>query len=75
MSMERINGLLVVRHTETDGMLSVYRGAAHLGLIFPNFEGHRFWVSPDTDHPGEAGFDTEEEALNHLRSPAPKGSQ
>ncbi len=35
MTTQTIGNLTIIRHTQTDGTISVYRGDHHLGMIYP----------------------------------------
>ena len=65
MSTETRGDLTIIRHEQTDGTVSVYRGDTHLGLIYPalGFEA----VPTDADRAGAKHAD-EAAAIAYLNA-------
>jgi hypothetical protein len=68
MTIEHVRGVAIIRHTETDNLISVYRDVAHLGMIYPAL-GYLVVPSyPLCERWEDRSFPTEAEALAYLES-------
>lgn len=62
--------LTIIRHETTGGILSIYRGTPHLGLVYCPTEDHADFVAepsaPYCDTTPDASFATEQQAVAYL---------